>query len=302
MAENEEELVPTNDYVFKRIFGHIGNEEITKGLLSAIIEREVDSIDLSKNPILEKDIKTDKVGVLDVKAVFPDGTLCDVEMQLTLKKDIEKRKLLYWSKLFLSGRKEKEHYSKLNKTICILISKEKLGSLKEIKKYHTKWEIREEEYSKKVLTSMLEIHIIEIDKLTDMLNNNLINKNDKLALWLRFINNPKEMGEEEMEENEDIKQAKEELDKIQQDERERWLAFQREMYVMDMQVTREYGYDEGHEDGLKDGRKQGINKNKKEVVINMYKEKIDIDVICKVVKLDKEEVEKIIKENEETHE
>ena len=146
---------------------------------------------------------------------------------------------------------------------------------------------------------MLEIHIIEIDKLTDMLNNNLINKEDKLALWLKFINNPKEMGEKEMEENEDIKQAKEELEKIQQDERERWLAFQREMYVMDMQATREYGYDEGHEDGLKDGRKQGINKNKKEVVINMYKEKIDIDVICKVVKLSREEVEKIINENEE---
>ena len=302
MAENEEELLPTNDYVFKRIFGHIGNEEITKGLLSTIIGKEVNSVDLSKNPILEKDIKTDKVGVLDVKAVFPDGTLCDVEMQLTLKKDIEKRILFYWSKLFLSGIKEKEHYSKLNKTICILISKEKLGSLKEIEKYHTKWEIREEEYSKMVLTKMLEIHIIEIDKLTDMLNNNLINKNDKLALWLRFINNPKEMGEKEMEENEDIKQAKEELDKIQQDERERWLAFQREMYVMDMQATREYGYDEGHEDGIKDGRIQGINENKKDIIINMYKEKIDIDVICKIVELSKEEVEKIIKENIEVHE
>ena len=23
-------FVPTNDYVFKRIFGHVGNEEITK--------------------------------------------------------------------------------------------------------------------------------------------------------------------------------------------------------------------------------------------------------------------------------
>ena len=135
---------------------------------------------------------------------------------------------------------------------------------------------------------MLEIHIIEIDKLTDMLNNNLINKEDKLALWLRFIRNPKEMGEEEMEENEDIKQAKEEYDKIQQDERERWLAFQREMYVMDMEATREYGYDEGHEDG--------VNENKKEVIINMYKKHMKIEDICEIVELSKEEVEKIIEE------
>ena len=27
-----------NDYVFKRIFGYTGNEEITKGLISAIVD------------------------------------------------------------------------------------------------------------------------------------------------------------------------------------------------------------------------------------------------------------------------
>ena len=44
-----------------------------------------------------------------------------------------------------------------------------------------------------------------------------------------------------------------------------------------------------------EGRKEGIYEKQKDVVINMHKEKIDIDVICKVVKLSKEEVEKIIK-------
>ena len=31
-------LTPTNDYVFKRIFGFVGNEDITKGLLNAILD------------------------------------------------------------------------------------------------------------------------------------------------------------------------------------------------------------------------------------------------------------------------
>lgn len=35
----------------------------------------------------------------------------------------------------------------------------------------------------------------------------------------------------------------------------------------------------------------------KEVVCNLYKMQMKIEDICKVVKLDKEEVEKIIKEN-----
>ena len=35
-------LDPKNDYVFKRIFGYTGNEEITKGLLESIILDKID--------------------------------------------------------------------------------------------------------------------------------------------------------------------------------------------------------------------------------------------------------------------
>ena len=49
-------LDPKVDYVFKRIFGHIGNEEITKDLLSAILGKEITSVELDRNPILEKDL------------------------------------------------------------------------------------------------------------------------------------------------------------------------------------------------------------------------------------------------------
>lgn len=43
--------------------------------------------------------------------------------------------------------------------------------------------------------------------------------------------------------------------------------------------------------------KLGKKEKQKEVVINMHKEEIDIEVICKVTNLTKEEVEEIIKEN-----
>ena len=39
-------LDPKNDYVFKRIFGHTGNEEITKGLIQSIIPDKIDKIEL----------------------------------------------------------------------------------------------------------------------------------------------------------------------------------------------------------------------------------------------------------------
>ena len=54
-------MVPTNDYVFQRIFGHVVNEEITKGLVSSILKREIQKIELNEKTILEKDLKDDKV-------------------------------------------------------------------------------------------------------------------------------------------------------------------------------------------------------------------------------------------------
>ena len=47
-------LDPKNDYVFKRIFGYSGNEEITKEFLSSIIEEKIEEITLDCNPITEK--------------------------------------------------------------------------------------------------------------------------------------------------------------------------------------------------------------------------------------------------------
>ena len=129
---------------------------------------------------------------------------------------------------------------------------------------------------------------IEINKLMKRLKKNQISKEDKLIKWIRFINNPKEVGEEEMEESEGIKKAKEELKKIRESEKESTLALQREMYLMDMIATEEYGYD--------NGKKVGVEEKQKSVIIKMYKEKISIETISRVVELSEEEVKKIISE------
>ena len=61
-------LDPKIDYVFKRIFGYIGNEDITKGLISSIIQKEISNVELDNSTILEKDLLEDKVGILDIRA------------------------------------------------------------------------------------------------------------------------------------------------------------------------------------------------------------------------------------------
>ena len=71
------------DYVFKRVFGHIGNEDITKNFLSCILRQEVSNIELEKNTILEKDLIDDKIGILDIKAEINNNTNVDIEMQIS---------------------------------------------------------------------------------------------------------------------------------------------------------------------------------------------------------------------------
>ena len=60
--------------------------------------------------------------------------------------------------------------------------------------------------------------------------------------------------------NEEIKKAKEQLDKISQDENERRLAELREKAVRDEMAIRDSGIKEGYKKGLEDGEKKGEEK------------------------------------------
>ena len=93
---------------------------------------------MDNNPILEKDMLDDKIGILDIKAKIDNNINCDIEMQVINKKYIEKRLLFYWSKMYDISVKEGQDYTILEKTIVILIADYELEGLKEIKKYLTK--------------------------------------------------------------------------------------------------------------------------------------------------------------------
>ena len=183
-------LDPKNDYVFKRIFGHSGNEQITKNLLESIIPDKIDKIELDSNPITEKDLLDDKVGILDIKAKLNNGNVnCNIEMQVVDQKDIEKRILFYWSKMYIQTISSGNDYESLKRCIVILITDYDIKSLKELPDYITKWKIMEEKYAELELTNMLELYIISLNKAK---NSTKTKKEDLLLNWLKFINNPKE--------------------------------------------------------------------------------------------------------------
>lgn len=269
-----ERLELTNDYVFKRIFGYKGSENITKVFLEDILNIKITEIELDCSTITEKEVMNDKVGVLDIKVNCGNTEQYDIEMQVASPKYIEKRLLFYWAKLYSQSIKVGENYKDLKNTKIILIADFKLSNLKNIEKVITKWKIREEEYKSTILTDVFEICIIELPKYKEY-NEKL--KSKKTNLWINFIKNPGEKimsNDEELKETKKaIEEAQEKLEEISNDEHERYLAHLREKYILD--------------------HNSAIYAAIEEVAQKMLENDIDMETIIKCTGLSKEKIEKL---------
>ena len=107
-----------------------------------------------------------------------------------------------------------------------------------------------------------------------------------------FLDNPeKEEVTRIMEENKDIKEAKEELDRISQDDILRRKALNRTLEIADrLQLKKEAK--EAREKGLKDGEKKKTN----EIVRRMKEADLPIEQIAQIAELKVDKVEAILNE------
>ena len=148
------------DIIFQAIFGEVGSENITKDFLEKILKRKIEKISLDKNPILRKELKDDKLGVLDIITELDGKEKCNIEMQLIDKNNIIERILYYWSRMYTKQIRAGEDYKKLEKTIVILIADFNIKGLEELA-YHSVWKIIETNSAKKlILTEKFELDII----------------------------------------------------------------------------------------------------------------------------------------------
>ena len=268
---------PKMDIIFQAIFGEVGSENITKDFLEKILKRKIEKISLDKNPILRRELKDDKLGVLDIVTELDGKEKCNIEMQLIDKSNIIERMLYYWSKMYTKQIKAGDDYNKLEKTIVILIADFNIKGLEEVE-YHSTWKIIETNSVKKlILTDKFELDIIELSKIKGREN-----EKDQLLDWLIFLENPEsERVARKMEENENLKEAVEKLDRISEDEKMQRIIELREKAIRDEHAIYAKGIDDGAE------------KEKLQIAKNMLKENISIDIIIKVTGLTKEEIEKI---------
>ena len=276
---------PKMDIIFQAIFGEVGSENITKDFLEKILKRKIEKISLDKNPILRRELKDDKLGVLDIITELDGKEKCNIEMQLIDKNNIIERMLYYWSKMYTRQIKAGDDYNKLEKTIVILIADFNIKGLEEVE-YHSTWKIIETNSVKKlILTDKFELDIIELLKIKGREN-----EKDQLLDWLIFLENPEsERVTRKMEENENLKEAVEKLDRISEDEKMQRIIELREKAIRDEHAI----YDKGLDDGIEEGKAKGAREKQIEIAKSMLKENMDIEMIIKITGLTKQEIEKL---------
>ena len=287
-------LSPKLDIIFQAIFGEVGSENITKDFLEKILNRKIEKITLDKNPVLRRELKDDKLGILDIITELDGREKCNIEIQLIDKNNIIERMLYYWAKIYTKQIKAGENYDNLERTIVILIADFKIRGLEELT-YHSRWKIMETRSVKKIiLTEKFELDIMELSKIRGKEE-----EKDQLLDWLMFLENPEsERVARKMEENKNLKEAVEKLDRISEDEKMQRIIELREKARRDEHAIYSKGVDDGIEKGIKEGVEQGKIEGAKEEKIqiakNMLQRGFSKQEIMDITGLTKKEIEELI--------
>ena len=280
-----------NDVIFQTFFSRKGNEEFLIDFLNALLNKDIRSIEVREEVNLERLSKEEKGGRLDLQAKLEDGTIISIEMQLRNEYNIEERTTLYSGKVISRETERGTDYEDINQVIMINI----LGyNFLNVEDYISETAIVLEKHRDYEVLTGLKWYFIELPKFRKQ-NPDM---NEKINQWLAFIDDyNKEMIKVAEEKNDKLKKARIEMNYLTGDAEVRRLAELREKWEMDRISAINHATRKGKEIRGKNTEKEnGRIEERKEVAKEMIKKGLDINLICEITKLTKEEIMKI--ENE----
>jgi predicted transposase/invertase (TIGR01784 family) len=235
------------------LFGTERNIALLIAILNAVLQlpsgAEVVAVELL-NPFQEKNLETDKLTILDVKARDASGRLFSVEMQLLVVSELQARILYYWAKLHQGQLTAGEDYAALRPTVTILFVNEELFA--DVPGWHSQFELRERQAAV-VFSDQLQIHVLEISKF----NLSSEELHTPLERWMYFMKHGAELDPEQLPQalHEPVyQQAIGELQQMTQNDpdRERYearLKAQRD-FATTVREREQRGYLKGRSEGL----------------------------------------------------
>ena len=216
----------TNNYAFLKIFK---KEENVKGFLIDLLnlkEKQIKKIEI-KDPFTNGENKEEKEGILDIKLTLNGNKKINIEMQNTYQEDWAERSLFYNCRMFTEGFKKGDPYWKLSP--CIHIGILNFNMMKSPGYYH-KVTLRDEK-TNELYSRKFQFHMIELKKTKTTKGKA---RKHPLYRWARLIaaTTWEEVAQESAG-NRYMERIQEEMVKMSQDERDRYLYLREEMAASD---------------------------------------------------------------------
>jgi len=284
------ELLPKYDLVFKKIFGDPRHTNILISFLNSIIECNypITSIQL-ENVELVPEYIGEKWSRLDILATTQDGEIINIEIQVRDEKNITKRALFYWSRIFGGQLISGANYNSLKRTITINVLD--FNHFQDDRYWHKGFII--DPKSHELIDDSLEIHFLELKKMLGARG-----QNTTLEMWLQFMNNPySEEVAKYAKEIPAIAEAQQLLARVNSDPiaKAEWRLREKSIYdeASAMAGAREKGREEGKQEGEKIGIQRGREEERIHLIKNLLASGMSIDQVALATKMTPSEVKKL---------
>ena len=277
---------PLNDFIFKKIFGEKGNEDILIAFINAVLKRTkkepIVEVEIIDNKQLTKELILDKTGIIDVRAKTSNGENIDIEVQLTDQGNMDKRTLFYWGKMYLENIKQGQDYTTLEKVITInILDFEFLGTESYQSSFHL-WEDIEKDY---MLTDVVEIHFLELPKFRKKKDKDY--RENAIERWLMFLekDTPETTLKELMSLDTAIEKAEQKIEYLSSDEETMRIYYERERSLHERANM------------ISSAEERGDLNRAKIAIRNMLSKGMSKELISEMLEVSIELVEEVYKEN-----
>lgn len=223
-------LDPKNDFVFKRLFGSAPH--LLADLINAVRSGEapVQVVEVL-NPRIEPAELSGKFIVLDVLARDDAGRLFNIEMQVRRHADWPLRSAYYLARTLANQLQGGDAYAELQPVIGIHLMDFELFVQDQA---HWRFELRDHRHTEVVLTSSLQLHLIELPKADrQRRGSGQADAPPVLADWVAYFEHWQEEAVMNAITHKPIQQALQHLQDLSADEEARRLAFVRERALRD---------------------------------------------------------------------
>jgi predicted transposase/invertase (TIGR01784 family) len=276
-------LPPTDDWIFKLLFGDERHKDNTIALLRSFLDLPDEEFDISfVDTVLKPEAEDDKTGIVDIKLKTKTGKLIDVEIQVNPFPELGKRISFYKSKLVVGQIGEGERYNVIQRVICVCILDYRL--FPETEEYLNRFLFYNPENSLCFEELPEEIYTMELPKVPV--------ESDGRAVWdwMQFLRGKrKEEFEMIAEKNPGVREAVNVLYRLSEDPEVRAQMEYREKARHDHATLLHAAFREGEVRGKALGEAQ----SRAEIAGNMKKRGIPVHQIAEDTGLSVEDIEKL---------